>query len=106
MRKRVLESASSALMGRNSFQRQSEWPGEAPMHSTSMDKNDPFGVNSDDMDAQLRMTTSLVAQPMPSSDPWPAVVGNGLYVGNKYHAHDARGSATDRVSARQPLSGP
>ena len=40
------------------------------------------------MEASLAMVQSLANQPVPSSDPSPGLVGEGLYVGNKFHAAD------------------
>ena len=41
-----------------------------------------------EMERQLAMVASLVAQPVPESDPAPCLVGHALYVGNKHHVAD------------------
>jgi protein-tyrosine phosphatase len=44
-----------------------------------------FGIDEDGMAAKLKMVRRLVAQPVPSDDPEPGVVGDSILVGNKYH---------------------
>ena len=52
------------------------------------DAPDPFGLDADEMQRRLDVVASLVAQPMPKTDPAPAEVGEATYVGNMYHARD------------------
>jgi len=40
------------------------------------------------MEERLKMVRHLVAQPLPTYDPEPGCIGEGLLVGNKYHAQD------------------
>ena len=47
---------------------------------------DAFGVEDAELEARLQAVRRLVAQPTPEVDPAPALVGDGLFVGNKYHA--------------------
>lgn len=54
--------------------------------TTDDSSNDVFGIDSSEMEARLKMVRSFVAQPVPERDPGPGLVGDCLYVGNKYHA--------------------
>ena len=38
--------------------------------------------------ARLAIVQRLVAQPVPTSDPEPSMVGERIFIGNKYHAKD------------------
>lgn len=49
-----------------------------------------FGISEAEISLQLKMVQKLVAQPVPTTDPNPSLVGDNLFVGNKHHAANVK----------------